>query len=104
MGLPRPIFEGEWQERKARSGEVALNMNIMMRKGRAAFHREVFPEWVWLSNLFGRATHTLVLADQLKQAYATVERELKVVADLQRSLLPKRLPKIPTLDLDVSYQ
>jgi sigma-B regulation protein RsbU (phosphoserine phosphatase) len=33
-----------------------------------------------------------------------VERELKIVADLQRTLLPKRLPKIPTLDLAASYQ
>ena len=83
---------------------VALNMVINMRREPAAFDREEFPEWVWLSILFGRATHTLVLASQLKQAYAVVDRELKIVADLQRSLLPKKLPKIPTLDLAASYQ
>ncbi len=33
-----------------------------------------------------------------------VERELTIVADLQRSLLPKRLPAIPNLDLAAHYQ
>jgi sigma-B regulation protein RsbU (phosphoserine phosphatase) len=82
----------------------AINMVVLMRERPAAFVREEFPEWYWLSALFGRATYTLVLNDQLRQALATVERELKVVADLQRTLLPKRLPKIPTLDLAASYQ
>ena len=33
-----------------------------------------------------------------------VERELKVVADIQRSLLPRTLPKIPGLELAAHYQ
>jgi sigma-B regulation protein RsbU (phosphoserine phosphatase) len=82
----------------------ALNMVALLRREPGAFNPEQFPEWVWLSNLFGRATHNLVLTDQVKQAYAVVERELKVVADLQRTLLPKQLPKIPTLELAASYQ
>ena len=51
--------------------------------------REQFPERFWISSLFGRATQTLVLSDELKRAYEIVERELKVVADIQRSLLPR---------------
>jgi sigma-B regulation protein RsbU (phosphoserine phosphatase) len=82
----------------------ALNMVIWMRTEPSAFSREKFPEWVWLSNLFGRATHNLVLSEDLKRAYEIVERELKVVADIQRSLLPKTLPRIPTLDLAAHYQ
>lgn len=81
-----------------------MNMVVMLRKEPGAFLREEFPEWVWLSNLFGRATHSLVLNDQVRQAYSVVERELKIVADLQRTLLPKKLPKIPTLDLAAHYQ
>ena len=61
----------------------------------AAFDREGFPEWVWLSNLFGRATHNLVLAEELRKAYDLVDRELKVVADIQRSLLPTVMPDDP---------
>ena len=75
-----------------------------MREHPAAFDREEFPEWYWLSSLFGRATHSLVLRDELSQALAIVDREMKIVADLQRSLLPKRLPKIPHMDLAAHYQ
>jgi sigma-B regulation protein RsbU (phosphoserine phosphatase) len=81
-----------------------LNMVISLRKEPAAFRREDFPELVWLSSLFGRATHSLVLRDELAQALGVVERELKIVADLQRTLLPKTLPKIPTLGLAAHYQ
>ena len=57
-----------------------------------------------MSSLFGRATHNLVLRNELKQTYDIVERELKVVADIQRSLLPQVLPKIPNLELAAYYR
>src|SRR6266851_8878670 len=78
---------------------VALNMVVRLRKEPAAFSREQLPELVWLSNLFGRATNNLVLSDKLKQAYQALDRELKIVGEIQRSLLPAHLPKIPTMDL-----
>jgi sigma-B regulation protein RsbU (phosphoserine phosphatase) len=83
---------------------VALNMTVLMRAEPAAFSYEQFPEWVWFSNLFGRATHNLVLSDQLQEAYNAVDQELKVVGDIQRSLLPAELPKIPTMDVAAYYQ
>jgi sigma-B regulation protein RsbU (phosphoserine phosphatase) len=83
---------------------VALNMVLLLRNERAAFDPSTFPEWVWLSNLFGRATHNLVLAGELRTAYSMVERELKVVADIQKSLLPRVMPKIPGLGLAAYYQ
>src|SRR5207248_4582729 len=46
----------------------------------------------------------LVLSGELREAYAAVDRELKTVADMQRSLLPAELPKIPGLDLAVHYE
>ena len=81
-----------------------LNMVISMREEAASFDPERFPEWVWVSGLFGRVTHNLVLRNELKQAYDIVERELKVVADIQRSLLPQVLPKIPNLELAAYYR
>jgi sigma-B regulation protein RsbU (phosphoserine phosphatase) len=81
-----------------------LNMIVLLREAPAAFDPEKFPEWVWVSSLFGRATHNLVLRDELKQAYRIVEHELKVVADIQRSLLPQVLPTIPNLELAVYYR
>jgi sigma-B regulation protein RsbU (phosphoserine phosphatase) len=83
---------------------VALNMVIWMRRQPEAFDRERFPEWVWLSNLFGQATHNLVLSAKLQEAYDVVDREMKVIAEIQRSLLPAELPRIPTMDLAAHYQ
>lgn len=83
---------------------VALNMVIVTRTARDAFSPEELPERVWMSNLFGRATQNLVLAEQLDLALKEVDRELQAVADMQRSLLPSRLPEIPTLKLAAHYQ
>lgn len=82
----------------------ALNMTVRMSMEPYAFDPETFPEHVWMSNLFGRATYNLVLSAELKQAYEMVDRELKHVADIQRSLLPKEIPSIPTLGLAAHYQ
>jgi sigma-B regulation protein RsbU (phosphoserine phosphatase) len=82
----------------------ALNMVLLMREQPEGFSPEELPEQVWISNLFGRATHNLVLSDRLTRALNTVDHELKMVADIQRSLLPATLPTIPTLDLAAHYQ
>jgi sigma-B regulation protein RsbU (phosphoserine phosphatase) len=81
----------------------SLNMVVLMRKKPAAFAREDFPNQVLTSNLFGRATHNLVLSEQLRAAYDAVDEELKVIADIQRSLLPQSLPEIPTMQLATHY-
>ena len=79
-------------------------MVILLDREPSAFDPETFPEWVWISSLFGRLTHNLVLRDELKHAYEIVEREMRVVADIQRSLLPQELPAIPGLELGAYYQ
>ena len=83
---------------------VALNMVITLCKAPSSFDREAFPELVWTSNLFGLATHNLVLTDQVREAYEVVDRELKMVQAIQRALLPAELPKIPSLELSVWYE
>ena len=83
---------------------VALNAVVLMRLKKDAFPKQNLPEHVWMANLFGRATHNLVLSDELKKAYEAVDKELQVVADIQRSLLPSQLPAIPTLELASYYQ
>ncbi len=83
---------------------VSMNMVLFMRKEPAAFRPEEFPEFVWMSNLFGRVTHNLVLSDELRRAYHAVDSELKAVADIQRSLLPAALPNIPTMDVAAHYE
>ena len=83
---------------------VALNMVVLLRKERAAFPPEEFPQMVWITNLFGRATNNLVLSDDLQRANVALDREMKAVGEIQRSLLPDRMPKIATLDLAAYYQ
>ena len=92
--LAIPHFEG---------GRV-LNMVVTGSRQPDAFDPERLPEMFWLSNLFGRATQNLVLSEQVQAAYAAVDQELQIVADIQRSLLPRKLPQVPTLDLAVHYQ
>lgn len=85
-------------------GGHALNMTVRLSTAPDAFDPENLPEQLWTSNLFGRATQNLVLNDELKRAYEIVDRELTRVAEIQRSLLPKELPKIPGFDLAAHYQ
>jgi sigma-B regulation protein RsbU (phosphoserine phosphatase) len=82
----------------------SLNMVLLFSEHPHAFARAQVPDLVWRSNLFGRATSNLVLKEELQQAYQALDRELKIVADIQRSLLPARLPTIPTMDLAAHYQ
>ena len=96
----------------------ALNMAVMMRSGPHAFPRDHVAQHVLISNLFGRATSNLVLgeeikakaaelkayAGQLKAAKEATDRELAVVAQMQRSFLPSRLPTGHGLDLAAHYQ
>jgi sigma-B regulation protein RsbU (phosphoserine phosphatase) len=81
-----------------------LDMVILLRKEPSAFSPGELPELVWLSNLISRATENLVLARQLREAHALLENEMKAVADVQRSLLPKQLPRIPGLELTAHYE
>jgi sigma-B regulation protein RsbU (phosphoserine phosphatase) len=82
----------------------SLNLVIHLRRGKGQFDSEAFPQIVQMSNLFGRATHNLVLSSQLKEAYEAIDHELAVVAQIQRSLLPSMLPNIPGLELAAHYQ
>ena len=81
-----------------------MNMVVSMRRQVNGFDPQRLPELVLTANLFGRATHNLVLSDEVKRAYEAVDRELKVVSDIQLSLLPERLPHIPTLEIAAHYQ
>jgi len=85
-------------------GGAAINMVIATREEAYAFPPERFPDLVWMSNLFGRATQTALLSKKLQTANEASDHEMKMIARLQQSLLPARLPEIPTLDLAVHYQ
>ncbi len=83
---------------------VALNMVILTRARPNGFDPHKLADDVWRANLFGRAAHSLVLSAQLREAYEALDRELRIVGDIQRKLLPAELPKIETMDLAVHYE
>lgn len=89
-----PVFDG---------GET-MNLIVLLRREPDGFQPGLLPQMVWTSNLFGRATYNLVLRRELEDAYEAIDREMNVIADIQRALLPDRFPEIPTLDLAAHYE
>jgi sigma-B regulation protein RsbU (phosphoserine phosphatase) len=82
----------------------SLNCVFHFWKNPAAFDIQELPEMVWMSNLFGRGVNNLALSRDLRSALDSLDRELKVVEEMQRSLLPQEMPSIPTLKLAAHYQ
>jgi sigma-B regulation protein RsbU (phosphoserine phosphatase) len=82
----------------------AQNMILLAREEAGAFPRDRIADLVLLSNLFGRATQTLVLSQAVKEAYDAVDYELRSIADIQKSLLPTGTPRVKGLDVAVHYQ
>jgi phosphoserine phosphatase RsbU/P len=82
----------------------ALNAVVLLKRDPEGFSFDDLPETFWMANLFGRATHNLVLKEQIRDAYESIDRELKVVGKIQRSLLPRETPRIRTLELAAHYR
>jgi sigma-B regulation protein RsbU (phosphoserine phosphatase) len=72
----------------------AINVGLLMSRDPASFPMELFPRMVFQANLWGRATLNLVTQQKLQASYDAMDRELQVVANIQRSLLPRALPTI----------
>jgi sigma-B regulation protein RsbU (phosphoserine phosphatase) len=83
---------------------VAQQNIVLTREEPAAFAPEQVPELVWMTNLFGRATQTLVLSQALQAAYDDAKSEIRAIAELQESLLPLESPTLPGLDIAAHYQ
>lgn len=81
----------------------ALNMVVRISQEPGYFTPEYLSGALLLANLFGKATHGLVLHEQIRKAYDDLDREVRRVGQIQRSLLPAKLPEIDTLDIAASY-
>lgn len=80
---------------------TAVNAIVLGREDEAAFPRERIPDLVMLSNLFARATQTIVLSQAVREAYDSLDFELRTVADIQKALLPTKTPQVAGLDVAV---
>ncbi len=83
---------------------VSQNMLVLTREDTESFPRERVADLVLLSNLFTRATQTVVLSQAVKEAFDGLDYELRSIAEIQKSLLPAEKPKVPGLDVAVHYQ
>ena len=83
---------------------IAQTMAVVTRDDTDTFPRERVADLVLLSNLFARATQTVVLSTAVKEAFDGLDYELRSIAEIQKSLLPAEKPKVPGLDVAVHYQ
>lgn len=84
-------------------GGKGINVGMTLFKPGVEFDRTMVPMMHWQSSLFGKGTQSLVLRNQLTEAMAALDRELQVVGQIQRSLLPTALPGIAGFDIATHY-
>jgi sigma-B regulation protein RsbU (phosphoserine phosphatase) len=85
------------------SGE-GLNVTMMLLPPGVEADPTIIPMLHWQAGLFGRGTQNLVLRNQLASALRTLDKELQTVGQIQRSLLPERLPDIPGFEVAAYYR
>lgn len=81
-----------------------LNVGISLYRPGVEFDSSMMPMLHWQAGLFGRGVLALVLSNQLKAAMADLDRELQVVGEIQRSLLPREMPQIEGFDIAAFYK
>jgi sigma-B regulation protein RsbU (phosphoserine phosphatase) len=84
-------------------GGEGINVSASLLRPGQDLDPRILPMLHWQSGLFGRGTHNLVLRNQLAAALADLDRELEVVGEIQRSLLPARVPEIEGFEIAASY-
>lgn len=85
-------------------GGEGMNVTVILVRPGGELDRARIPMMHWQAGLFGRGTTNQVLRNQLGEALADLDRELRIVGDIQRSLLPSSLPSIPGFELAAYYQ
>ncbi|QOJ15654.1 MAG: SpoIIE family protein phosphatase [Planctomycetia bacterium] len=84
------------------SGEP-LYMLIAMRE-HEPFTADELATLTLTANLVGTATAQLMLSRELELAYAALDREVRIVGEIQRDLLPQKLPEIPGVTVATHYE
>jgi sigma-B regulation protein RsbU (phosphoserine phosphatase) len=80
-----------------------INVSMSLMPEGVDIDPSMLPMIHWQASLFGRGTQNLVLRNELAGALAKLDNELKVVGNIQRSLLPSTLPQIPGCELAAHY-
>jgi len=81
-----------------------LNVTVTLFPAGDGVDSAMIPMLHWQAGLFGRGTQNLVLRNQLADALAALDRELRAVGEIQRTLLPDALPTIAGFEFAAYYQ
>ncbi|MGB7157015.1 MAG: PP2C family protein-serine/threonine phosphatase [Tepidisphaeraceae bacterium] len=84
-------------------GGEGLNVLIALFPPGVELDHSLIPMLHWQAGLFGRGTQNLVLRNQLADALGALDRELRTVGEIQRSLLPQSLPAIAGFEMAAHY-
>jgi phosphoserine phosphatase RsbU/P len=84
-------------------GGEGLNVTVMLLPKEREMDATMIPILHWQAGLFGRGTTNLVLRNQLAEALDALDRELDIVGEIQRSLLPESLPSIKGFEFAAHY-
>ncbi len=82
---------------------VALNVTMLLLEPGDPFDLSMLPMLHWQTGLFGRGTQNLVLRNRLNDALTALDAELKVVGEIQRSLLPTEPPRVEAFEIAAFY-
>jgi len=85
-------------------GGKGINIGLSLFERLEDFDPERAPMMHWQASLFGRGTQSLVLRNQLQAALSALDREVQVVGEIQRSLLPRELPSPPGFEFAAYYR
>lgn len=80
-----------------------LNWSIMVHKDDEGISPEYAEEFFMQTNLVGRMTKGLIDKRRVEQLLEERQRQLLDIANIQRNLLPERLPHMPGLAIATSY-
>ena len=81
-----------------------LYTTILLHEREAAYTLDDLATFVLTTNLIGRATSELVVAQQLRQAYARLHREFETIGQIQRHMLPAAPPRIPGVTIATFHE
>lgn len=82
----------------------ALNWSIQLFRTLPDFADFDIAETLLRANLVGGTVKQVLTAQQLREAQERTRGEVQRIAEIQRALLPDRLPSIPGVELAASYQ
>lgn len=81
----------------------AVNWSLTFRRDPEGYSLADAEAFLMRGNIIGRMTKTLVVAKQVKALNAQLTAQLERIAQIQRSLLPEHLPRVPGVSLATSY-